>query len=292
MKQAAAMAAFVWAFGLLAGGAGIASAATLCDATTYPTLPELIEGNVVAGPGCVLMNKTVTGSIRVDADGGLIMGHSSVGGEVKSAFAFEVWIYDSVIGDDVTLGNTNFGTSGLNIERTTIKGDLFIRNGTARVRVTGTAQEAKDMIIEGDVILRFAKTGDNDLGVGDIVIQHADVGGFVYVADNKALGSQLNVITVNNNKIAKTLEVDNNIARGGLDRNVVQVFSNQIGMTLEMDDNLAKGAGAQVDISDNTGLDGAQITLLACYRNTPNPTISHTGVPNNAASKKGQCEKL
>jgi hypothetical protein len=280
MRHAAAM-AIVGAFGLLVGSGGIASALPFVCNTTIKG--EVIEGNVVVEAGCQLIETQVNGNVKVASGGTLQADHVTIQGDLTSSDAGEIFVRCCHIGGDVTLGNTNRGPSGLVLNDLEIMGDLIIRNGTAVLNLV-------NLTIHEDVIVRFTKTTDEDGPAGEIIFGHNTVYGFVYFADNKALGSTFNRIAVHNNTIHKILEVDNNIARGGAGVNLIQIFENTVLMNLEADDNQAKGPAKsvnQVDISGNV-----VTTLIACYRNTPDPTASHSGPNTGTAVKQGQCAKL
>jgi hypothetical protein len=141
--------------------------------------------------------------------------------------------------------------------------------------------------IGGDLLVTGNTGGYSDARLGDVEILRNTVLGNVFVIQNAASGSLIDVFYVSGNTVTQSIEVGNNTAVGGRQLDYVTVNFNTVGGDILVHDNTVVGGEPKTQAFVYVG-DNVVASTLDCYSNTPQPV----GVPNVAALKLGQCASL
>jgi hypothetical protein len=201
--RAAVLMATLFALGVFGVSVASAGPPTSC---TGPIGEVTINGNVSAGPGCVLAGTEVKGNVIVNPGGSLR----------TEPLARPTTITGNLIADEA---------SAIELEEAFVDGNVQV-NGTSTVDIRGGTVNGNIQITDGqaNLLVEFANVGKN-LQVQNNISGTGGFGFLAVFADN----------------VGGNLQVNNNTVAGFVGPNRVQVFGNSVGSNLELMNNTSSG---------------------------------------------------
>jgi hypothetical protein len=300
MKSALRMLVGIFSLAVVAQGATLASAATLCDFRNgNPTSPQTILGDVTAGPGCNLSFTTVTGTVTVARGGSLVVYKDApvgITGNLMSKGATFVDVQAGWIGGDVRIEGTTgvtgggsrlgLGADGLNC--TTLRGsgrwpmivvdgDVVIRKAVGGRVYIESADIGGDVRVHDNVVDSSNGAGGVDGVLSVMEICENRIEGGAVVRDNLVSTSNVNVLYIHGNEFSTDLHVnDNAVELPGAFLNDLAIFSNVIGRGVRVNENTAAGSSVGKDFITVGNNDITK--FLDCRHNTPAPNDTDPGI--------------
>jgi hypothetical protein len=185
-KLAAGIAGVVFAAAFTVAG-GAATVEATCTDVIGPDVT--IEGDVIAGPGCVLQHASVTGDVIVKKGGSLGTFDTEIGGNVLSQGGTVVQIgFFTTVGGDVEIRGS---TKASGVFRSSVGGDLLLAKNTGSLGAEGTSvggnmrvwrNEIKSGLFVFDTVSGDLEIGRND---GSISLEESTVDGTLACFDNE-----------------------------------------------------------------------------------------------------------
>ena len=263
---------------MLVGAGGASAGDTPCNGLISNTT---INGNVKAGPGCVLEQVTVNGEVKVVPGGSLTADQTTITKNLTSKDATGIDLFRSSVGGNVHLEGTT--------------GDVFVRSGSVGGNVDIHESSGDNVYVQRETIGRNVHVHDNTLVSGGdgntIIVGLNTIEGNVDVKDNSVANAANNQIQITlNDHIGGNVHVHDNAVTGGSAHNFVFVIRNSVDKNLEFDHNTASGATNPGD--NRNEVSGNAVTKkLDCHDNMPPASAIFAG-PNTAEQKKGECASL